>query len=76
MDTEFYGKILDFLANMHSPSKYVFFFQFYLCFLGCRLKVSYCFSNYVYLFLIYFSLLINVLFNADFKNASVFGGRI
>ena len=36
----------------------------------------YCFGNYVYLFLIYFSFLINVLFNADLKMQSVFGGRI
>ena len=32
----------------------------------------YCFGNYVYLFFIYFSFLINVLLNADFKNAICF----
>ena len=32
----------------------------------------YCFGNYVYLFLFYFSFLVNLLFNADFKNAICF----
>ena len=33
---------------------------------------GYCFGNYVYKFLIYFSFLINILFNADSKNAICF----
>ena len=34
--------------------------------------IWYCFGDYAYLFLIYFSFLNNVLFNADFKNAICF----